>query len=193
MHYQQAAPMSNLLVFPRPAVHDQAFAEAISRLAGAAAIVTWRIDAPGGLLVHAVSLLSTRPARVLFGVAKDDPAHDGLLQAETCALNILSEADEEEAARFSQARSVQTRFPADRWRIEADQLPRLRAAAVHLSGAVDHRIDAGSHSLFVVRVEASEVNDRTPLISFDHGFRRLVTTGAAGAPATAIQAGGTSA
>lgn len=169
--------MSNLLVFPRPTIHDHAFSEATSRLAGAAAIVTWRIDAPGGLLVRAVSVLSTRPPRVLFGVAKTDPGHDGLLQAEICALSLLSEADEDEAERFGGARSVQARFPDERWRIDTDQLPRLRAAAVQFSGAVDHRIDAGSHSLFVVRVEAAEVNDRAPLVSFRHGFRRLTRTG----------------
>jgi flavin reductase (DIM6/NTAB) family NADH-FMN oxidoreductase RutF len=165
--------MSSLVVFPRPTVHDQTFVEATSRLAGAVAIVTWRADAPAGLLVRNVSLLSTRPARVLFGVDKEDPAHEGLLLADTFTLNILSEADEAEAERFSGARPGPTRFPADRWRIDAGQPPRLLAGATHLSGVVDHRIDAGSHSLFVVRVDAAEVNDRAPLIAFDHGFRRL--------------------
>lgn len=166
--------MSSLIVFPRPTVHDQAFVEATSRLAGAVAIVTWQADSPGGLLVRGVSLLSTRPARILFGVDKEDAAHEALLHAENLALNLLSETDEDEAERFSGARPGLTRFPADRWRVEAGQPPRLVAGAVHLSGVVDHRIDAGSHSLFVVRVDAAEVNDhRAPLVSFDHGFRRL--------------------
>jgi flavin reductase (DIM6/NTAB) family NADH-FMN oxidoreductase RutF len=165
--------MSNLLVFPRPTIHDQTFAEAASRLAGAAAIVTWREGLPGGLLVRAVSLLSTRPPRVLFGVAKDDLAHDVLLQAETCALNLLSETDEDEAEHFGAADADQRRFATDRWRIDAGRPPRLLAGSVYLAGAVDHRIDAGSHSLFVVLVEAAEVNDKAPLVSFDHGFRRL--------------------
>lgn len=175
--------MSSLITFPRPPVQDQVFAEAASRLAGAAAIVTWRANAPGGLLVRAVSLLSTRPARVLFGAAKDAPAHDALLRAESCALNLLSEADEEEAERFGRAGSTGALFPTDRWRMEADRPPRLLAAAVHLSGTVDHRIDAGSHSLFVVRVDAAEVNDRAPLVAFDHGFRRLAPSASTGEPA----------
>ena len=174
---RRGPPMSSLHVFPRPAVPDQAFVEATSRLAGAVAIVTWQIDAPGGLLVRAVNLLSTRPPRVLFGVAKEAPAHDALLRAETCALNLLSETDEEEAERFSRASPVQARFPADRWRIESDQPPRLLAGAVYLSGTVDHRIDAGSHSLFVLRVDAAEVNDCSPLVAFEHGFRRLAKPG----------------
>ena len=165
--------MSNLLIFPRPTIQDQAFTEAASRLAGAAAIVTWQAGGPDGLLVRTVSLLSTRPARVLFGVAKDDLAHNALLQAETCALNLLSETDEAEAVRFGAAVADKRRFAKDRWRIDADQPPRLLAGSVYLAGAVDHRIDAGSHSLFLVRVEAAEVNDKAPLVSFDHGFRRL--------------------
>src|ERR1700744_4624483 len=119
--------MSSLVVFPRPTVHDQTFAEATSRLAGAVAIVTWRGDAPTGLLGRNLSLLSTRPARVLFGVDKEDPAHEALLRAETFTLNVLSEADEAEAERFSGVRPGPTRFPADRWRIEAGQPPRLLA------------------------------------------------------------------
>lgn len=184
--------MSSLLVFPRPSVHGQLFIEATSRMAGAAAIVTWQVDGPGGLLVRAVSLLSTRPARVLFGVDKEEPAHDALLRAETCALNLLSEADEDEAERFGGGGlDGHAGFRADRWRIEPDQPPRLRAGAVHLSGIVDHRIDAGSHSLFVVRVEAAEVNDRAPLVSFDHGFRRLAQPAPSGGlvdPAGAVSA-----
>lgn len=165
--------MSNVLVFPLSTVPEQVFVEAASRLAGAAAIVTWQAGRPGGLLVRAVNLLSTRPARVLFGVDKDDPAHADLLRADACTLNLLSEADEDEAERFGQAHPGPARFPADRWRGEAGQPPQFLNAAVRLSGVVDHRIDAGSHSLFIVRVDAAEVNDRAPLVSFDHGFHRL--------------------
>jgi flavin reductase (DIM6/NTAB) family NADH-FMN oxidoreductase RutF len=164
--------MSILLVFPRPTGHDKAFAEAASRLAGAVAIVTWRSGEPHGLLVRAVSLLSTQPPRILFGAPKDAPGHDGLLGAADCAINLLSESDQDEAERFAKAGRT-TRFPLDQWRIEADEPPRLRAGAAYLAGVIDHRIDAGSHSLFIVQVDAAEVNSRAPLVSFDHGFRRL--------------------
>ncbi len=165
--------MPNPLVFPRPTVDGRAFIDATARLAGAAAIVTWRKDFPGGLLVRAVSLLSTRPPRVLFGVSKEEPGHAELLQAETFAINLLSDADEEEAERFSRNIAVQTDFPSDRWLTPAGQPPRLLASPLHLSGFVDHRIDAGSHSLIMLRVSSSETEDRAPLVCFDHGFRRL--------------------
>jgi flavin reductase len=165
--------MSSPLVFPRPAVDDRAFVEATSRLAGVVAIVTWRVEAPAGLLVRSVSLLSTRPPRVLFGVDKKDPAHAELLRAETCAVNVLSEADTDEAERFSKARPADAQFPPGRWRLQSDQPPRLIGGAIHLSGFVDHRIDAGSHSLFVVRVDTAQVTDRAPLVHFDHDLRQL--------------------
>ncbi|MGZ3274052.1 MAG: flavin reductase family protein [Caulobacteraceae bacterium] len=165
--------MSSLVPFPRPTVPQQTFAAAASRLAGTVAVVTWRADAPGGVLVRAVSLLSTRPARVLFGVAKEHPAHAPLLRADTFAVNLLSETDEDEAERFSRSAPAQGLFPTDRWRVDAERPPRFLAAAVHLLGEVDHRIDAGSHSLFVVRVDQADINDRAPLVAFDHGFRRL--------------------
>lgn len=171
--------MSSLVAFPRSALNEQAFGEAASKLAGAVAIVTWQAGVPGGLLVRSVSLLSTRPARILFGVDKRHPGHDLLLHAETCTLNLLSEADEDEAARFERQRPAE--FPPHRWRVQADHPPRFIASAIHLEGVVDHRIDAGSHSLFVVLIDAVEVNDRAPLIAFDRGFRRLAQPEAASA------------
>lgn len=170
--------MSSLLVFPRPTASDQIFAEATSRLAGSVAIVTWQSGAPDGLLVRTVSLLSTQPPRVLFGVAKDARGHDSLLGAAACALNLLSEADEDEAERFTRAGRADARFPADRWRVGDREPPRLLAGTAHLSGVIDHRIDAGSHSLFILRVEEADVNDRAPLVSFDRGFRRLAQAAA---------------
>ncbi|MEI9889324.1 MAG: flavin reductase family protein [Caulobacteraceae bacterium] len=164
--------MSSSLVFPRPAVDRQAFDDAVARLAGAVAIVTWWDEAPRGLLVRAVNLLSTRPPRVLFGVDKDDFGHETLLRTDACALNLLSDADEAEAQRFAQA-GPPDRFSPDRWRLSPDQPPRIAAGAVYLSGGIDQKIDAGSHSLFVVRVETAEIKNRAPLVYFDRGFRRL--------------------
>ena len=117
-------------MFPRPTtVHDQVFVEATSRLAGAAAIVTWHEGAPGGLLVRAVSLLSTRPPRVLFGVAKDHPAHDGLLGARSLRAEPAVGRRRGRSRAVRRRRLDPRRFPADRWRIEADQPPRLLAGA----------------------------------------------------------------
>jgi flavin reductase (DIM6/NTAB) family NADH-FMN oxidoreductase RutF len=180
--------MSNLLAFPRQTLDGRTFAEATSRLAGAVAIVTWQVDKPGGLLVRSVSLLSTRPARILFGVDKEHPGHDLLLGADTCAINLLSEADEDEAARFEDQHPVQTEFPQDSWRVQPDRPPRFIASAIHLEGIVDHRINAGSHSLFAVCVDAAEVNDRAPLVSFDHGFRRLAQAAPSIGPASQTEA-----
>ena len=171
--------MPNPLVFPQPTVDGRAFIDANARLAGAAAIVTWHGDSHGGMLVRAVSLLSTRPPRVLFGVDKKDPGHADLLQAQTFAINLLSDADEEEAERFSRNAAAQTDFPSDRWLAPADQPPRLVASPLHLLGFVDHRIDAGSHSLILLRVSSSETTDGAPLVCFDHGFRRLAQPGSA--------------
>jgi flavin reductase (DIM6/NTAB) family NADH-FMN oxidoreductase RutF len=47
---------------------------------------------------------------------------------------------------------------------------------VHFSGFIDQKIDAGSHSLFVVRVGAAAVRNRTPLVYFDREFRQLQPT-----------------
>ena len=158
---------------PIPTVSGRAFVDAAAKLAGAAAIVAWTEDRPRGVLIRAVNLLSTQPPRVLFGVDKLDPDHDGLLMADRCSLNLLSDQDEAEADRFVRPDRRQERFAAERWRREAGEPPRLTSAVVHLAGVIDQRIDAGSHSLFVVRVDEAHSHDETPLVCFDRGFRRL--------------------
>jgi flavin reductase (DIM6/NTAB) family NADH-FMN oxidoreductase RutF len=158
---------------PVPTVSGRTFVDAAAKLAGAAAIVAWVEDRPRGVLVRAVNLLSTQPPRVLFGVDKQDPDHDGLLMADRCSLNLLSDRDEAEADRFVRPDRRQERFAPVRWRREAGQPPRLASAVVHLAGVIDQRIDAGSHSLFVVRVDEANSHDEAPLVCFDHGFRRL--------------------
>ena len=166
--------MPSPLIYPIAAVDPRAFADATARLAGSVAIVSWeRAGRAEGLLASTVSLLSTRPPRVLFGVEKGSPDHAALLEAESCAINLLSDTDEEEAERFTREELSAERFSPSRWRLQTGKPPRFPASAAHLAGVIDQRIDAGSHALFVVRVDEVDARDRSPLVYFDHAFRRL--------------------
>jgi flavin reductase (DIM6/NTAB) family NADH-FMN oxidoreductase RutF len=166
--------MSSSLLYPIAAADPRAFADAAARLAGSVAIIAWEgASGPEGLLVRTVSLLSTRPPRVLFGVEKDALGHAGLLQTEACAINLLSDADEDEAERYVREELRDERFSPTRWRLQDGRAPRLQASAAHLTGVIDQRIDAGSHSLFVLRVEDVDARDQSPLVYFNRGFRRL--------------------
>lgn len=172
------------LPLPRPAVDRPTFQEAVAHLAGAVAIVAWGGEAPRGLLVNAVNLLSTEPARLLFGVDKTAAGHGELLAAQACSIALLTGAEEDEAELFARGDRQHDRFSPDRWRLSGDRPPEFTGGVAGFSGFIDQKIDTGSHSLFVVRVGAATVNDAAPLVYFDRSFRRLarIDGGAGTAP-----------
>ena len=162
------------LTLPRPSVDRTQFREAMAHLAsGVALIAWWDAETPRGLLVSSLTALSTEPPRVLFCVAKTAPAHGALLKAEECSLSLLSATDQEEAERLSLHEQAQDAFSTEAWTLDPQAPPRRLGALVSLTGFVDSKMDAGSHSIFVVRVGGADVRKHAPLVYFDRAFHRL--------------------
>ena len=163
------------LTLPRPAVDDVAFREAMARLAsGVAVVACWDGETPRGLLVSSLTALSTEPPRVLFCVKKTASAHGALLKAQACSLTLLGEDERREGERFSRSELAHERFRPDDWRLDPDRPPEYRGGLVRLHGFVEQKIDAGSHSIFILRVGEADVGDHTPLVYFDRAFHRLL-------------------
>jgi flavin reductase len=162
-----------MLPLPRPVVDAQAFSEAAAHLAGAVAVVAWGGARPRGMLVHSVGVLSAEPARILFALDKEQTGHDALLLEQECGVSLLGGGDEAEAEGFARQDGGRDRFQADRWLVRADAPPQFLGSLAHFAGFIDRKIDAGSHSLFVVRVNVAAVRRRTPLVYFDHAFHPL--------------------
>ncbi|MEI9891712.1 MAG: flavin reductase family protein [Caulobacteraceae bacterium] len=162
------------LVQPRPTVSEAAFRQAMARLAsGVAVAACWEGDSPRGLLVSSLTALSTEPPRVLFCVKKTASAHNALLASQDCSLTLLGEEDQGEAERFSRSDLAHERFRPDLWRLARHRPPERLDGLVRLSGVIDQRIDAGSHSIFILRIADAAVGDETPLVYFDRSFHRL--------------------
>jgi len=163
------------LSLPRPSVDEAAFRDAMARLAsGVAVAACWEGDTPRGLLVSSLTALSTQPPRVLFCVKKTASAHTAFLSAQECSLSLLAEDDRREADRFSRSDLAHERFGESAWGLDPEKPPEHRRGLVRLSGFIDQKIDAGSHSIFILRVGEADVGDRTPLIYFDRAFHRLL-------------------
>jgi flavin reductase len=163
------------LVQPQPSVDEAAFREAMARLAsGVAVAACWEGDVPRGLLVSSLTALSPEPPRVLFCVKKTASAHNAMLAAQDCSLTVLSEQDQREAERFSRSDLAHERFGPSQWRLDRSRPPERRGGGlVRLSGFIDQRIDAGSHSIFILHIGQAEVGDQVPLVYFDRTFHRL--------------------
>ncbi len=156
-----------------PPADAAAFKDGLSRLAsGVAVAACWSDGQPRGLLVNSLTGLSTEPPRVLFCVRKAASSHEALLAAEAVSLSILTPDHATEAERFSRSDLAEERFgPA--WRLNPVEPPTLADALVSLSGPIHCRIDAGTHTVFVLDVSVTSSRDAAPLVYFDRGFEVL--------------------
>jgi flavin reductase len=156
-----------------PPADPAAFKDGLARLAsGVAVAACWSGGQPRGLLVSSLTGLSTEPPRVLFCVRKAASSHDALLAAEAISLSILTPGHTAEAERFSRSDLAHERF-GDAWRLHSVEPPVLADALVSLSGPIHCRIDAGTHTVFVLDVSATESRDATPMVYFDRSFEAL--------------------
>jgi flavin reductase len=156
-----------------PPADPAAFKNGLARLAsGVAVAACWADGQPRGLLVNSLTGLSTEPPRVLFCVRKAASSHDALLAAEAISLSILTPNHAVEAERFSRSDLARDRFGAA-WRLNTVEPPILEDALVTLSGPIHCRIDAGTHTVFILDVSATQSRDASPLVYFDRGFEAL--------------------
>jgi len=156
-----------------PPADPAAFKDGLARLAsGVAVAACWSDGQPRGLLVNSLTGLSTEPPRVLFCVRKAASSHDALLAAEAISLSILTPDHAAEAERFSRPDLARERF-GDAWRLNPVEPPVLTDALVALSGPVHCRIDAGTHTVFILDVSVTQSRDAQPLVYFDRGFETL--------------------
>lgn len=157
-----------------PPVDPAAFKEALAALASGVAIVScWDGAAPRGLLVSSITGLSVDPPRFLFCVRKEASSHDVLVQARRCGVAILGEDDEAEALRFSSSSLSHERFAPEAWRLTDAAPPTYRAGLTTTACAIDQRIDAGTHTIFIVTATSVALTPGQPLVAHARSFQRL--------------------
>ena len=151
------------------------FKNAMARLAvGVGVAACWGDDgAPIGLLVSSIAALSAEPPRILFCVQKSVRSHNALFRSRRLSLNILAEDDRAEAERFSNAERVIERFNPAVWDLDPGAPPRHRAALVALAGVIAHRMDAGTHTVFILNVQDVDARDAPPLVYFDRRYASI--------------------
>lgn len=163
-----------------PAVDDMNFRDAMAGLASGVAVVACQLDgAPRGLLVSSLTALSTEPPRLLFCVRKEASSHAAMLKVELFSLSILAEHQKAEADRFSRPHLAHERFDPKVWRLDDDAPPHHPGALISLDGVLGQRLDAGTHTVFILNVRGVEVRKGRPLVYFDrdlHGLTALAAS-----------------
>lgn len=132
-------------------------------------IVATEIDGrPYGLAVNAFSSLSLDPPTVLVCVATTSSTYPRLFEADELSIAIL--ANDQIALATAFARSGGDKFAAVEWEPGEHGAPVLAGVSGHLELRVEHRIQAGTHTIFVGRVLAAAASGKPPLLYFDGGF-----------------------
>ena len=135
-----------------PWAEGTAFKDNLAQLASGVAIAAcWTPRGPQGLLVSSITGLSAEPPRMLFCVRKASSSHAALLRADAVGLSILGEGQRDEAERFSRSDRAAERFGSG-WSLSSEAPPVLAGSLATLSGPVRSRIDAGSHTIFILDV-----------------------------------------
>lgn len=132
-------------------------------------IVTTSVDGmPFGLAVNAFASLSLTPPLVLVCVAATSSTYPKLFEAELLGVNILAH-DQLDVARVF-ARSGGEKFAGVAWRHGSRGAPLLDGVSARLELTIEHRIPAGTHTIFVGRVAEAEAFERAPLVYLGGGF-----------------------
>ena len=90
------------------------------------------------------------------------------------AVNILGEGQSELSNRFAWVKD-EDRFSAGNWATAETGAPVLLDALAYLDCRIQARYPAGSHTIYVGEVVASEVpvEEAAPLVYWNRGYRKL--------------------
>jgi flavin reductase (DIM6/NTAB) family NADH-FMN oxidoreductase RutF len=135
------------------AVHDKA---SLRRVLGAFAtgvtVVTAGGDVPHGMTANSFAAVSLDPPLILVCVGRDAFMHEVLAQRTAFAVSILA-ADQTEVARYfadKQRPIGRDQFDAVSWSPGAySGAPLIDGALAHLECKLEHRHEAGDHTIYV--------------------------------------------
>ncbi|MDX1416112.1 MAG: flavin reductase family protein [Candidatus Promineifilaceae bacterium] len=138
-------------------------------------IQTPQISMPHGLTVSAFASVSPKPPLIMVIIDHRARAHTLLEQdGAVFAVNILAQDQVNISNRFAWVKD-EDRFAEGEWTTATTGAPILTDALAWLDCTIYARYLAGTHSIYVGEVQASEVTrvDEPPLLYWNRGYRHL--------------------
>ena len=127
---------------------------------------------PAGLTANAFASVSIDPPLVLVCVDRTAETHALITRAGHFAVNVLGDAQEALARRFSE-KDRERRFEGVAWREEATGAPVLADVLAWIDCRVQARTGGGDHTIFVGEVAAADALEGAPLLFYRAGFGRF--------------------
>ena len=157
-------------------VSSEHYRDALRHFPSGVTIVTIRSgDEIHGLTVSAFASISPDPPLVMVAIDHRHSAHALLESADAVyAVNILHQEQMELSNRFAWIKD-EDRFKEGAWTTAITGAPILSDALAWLDCTIHARHVAGSHTIYVGEVQASEtlIPDAPPLIYWNRGYRML--------------------
>jgi flavin reductase (DIM6/NTAB) family NADH-FMN oxidoreductase RutF len=158
-------------------IDSQAFRDAMRHFPAGVTVVTVKIpDGRRGMTVSAFASVSPSPPLIAVILDSAHSLHPLLDQgvAESFAVNILAEGQAEISNRFAFVKD-QDRFAAGNWGEAETGAPVLAEALAWLDCRLYDKMRAGTHTIFVGEVVASNVPrpENRPLVYWNRDYRRI--------------------
>ncbi len=157
-------------------VSSEQFRQALAHFPAGVTIVTVRSgDRTHGLTVSAFNSVSTDPPLVAVIIDQRHRAAEMFNAKDASfAVNILSEDQSELSNRFAWVKD-EDRFAMGNWSTAETGAPILVDALAWLDCRIHARYPAGSHTIYVGEIQASNVpqEEAPPLVYWNRGYRKL--------------------
>lgn len=157
-------------------ITSEEFRLALRHFPAGVTIVTIRTgDKTHGLTVSAFASVSAEPPMIMVIIENRHMAYSMLQEPDAVfAVNILGEEQSELSNRFAWVKD-EDRFAMGSWSTATTGAPILTDALAWLDCNIHARYPAGSHTIYVGLVEASNVPklEAPPLIYWNRGYRKL--------------------
>lgn len=157
-------------------ISSEDFRKALRHFPAGVTIVTIRAgEQVHGLTVSAFASVSAEPPLIMVIIENRHKAYSMLQQeGAVFAVNILGEGAAELSNRFAWVKD-EDRFAMGNWTKAETGAPILADALAWLDCRIHGRYPAGSHTIYVGEVQASEVpkEEAPPLVYWNRGYRKL--------------------
>ena len=144
-----------------------------SWVSGVTIVTSAQGDRRHGMTASAFSAVSANPPRVLICCDRESATHAMIRESGSFTVSILAQGQEELSELFADKQRNKIRFDGLDCATGATGCPRIPGAVAHIDCSVAQVHEAGTHAIYVGRVEATDVHDKEPLVYFRKSHRRL--------------------
>jgi flavin reductase len=146
------------------------FKSAMRRLTSSVSILT-TLKGGGfaGMTVTSATSLSADPPSMLVCVNRTASMHGSLGLGQPICVNLLGAGQTEIATRFAGKVAPTERFEEGVWDVADNGVPILRGSQASVIGQIDATFEYGSHTVFVIKVEAIRIGDTFAPLIFGEG------------------------